>query len=311
MTHPSSEFPLIPASTTPRLLFAEVLPAGAETESAAETESRVSLDLETGAPLPLEKLAYGWVRLPSREILYYAAPRDHVPPHDAFAPAGAVLPDPATIVLPEGVTTEDFQKAARDFHADLRPRAELAQLRARAAADKLLSRLTLPLRLGAVAGLALLIGAGMLTGWSSWRESRLDANADKLKSAEERADMLAMLDRMEAAGHSVFDALAMVNPSRPEGVAFSRVIFSDNRDLTLEGRASDVNAINRMADALRGSGLFGEAKLPKLDASDGRSSFSMKIPVTKWPKIADAATELSGASASDDKPVTVSKETGA
>lgn len=311
MTHTTPESPLIPVPSAHRFFFAEVLPAGADTESAADTESRVSLDLESGAPLPLEKLAYGWVRLPSREILYYAAPRDHVPAHDAFAPAGAVLPDAEGIVFPAGVTPEDFQKASRDFHADLRPRPELAQLRARASADKLLSRLTLPLRLGAVAGVLLLLGAGVFAGLAAWQEARLAADAAKLKSAEERADMLATLDRMEAAGHSVFDALAMVNPSRPEGVAFSRVIFSDNRDLTLEGRASDVSAINRMAGALHASGHFGEAKTPKLDASDGRSSFSMKIPVIKWPAIADAATEVPSPGESDEKTADTSKETGA
>jgi hypothetical protein len=186
-------------------------------------------------------------------------------------------------------------------------------VRARAAADRLLSRLTLPLRLGAVAGIVLLLAAGALTVVSGVRESRLAADAGTLKSAEERADMLAALDRMEVAGHSVFDALALVNPSRPDGAAFTRVIFSDNRELSLEGRASDVNAINRMVDSLRASGLFGEAKIPKLDASDGRSSFSMKIPVTKWPEIADAATEAPAPSPEPpvEKPANASKGAGA
>ena len=100
------------------------------------------LDLETGAPLPPEKLAYGWVRLPSRDILYYAAPRDRLPAHDAFAPAGTVLPEPEKILLPDGVSPEDFLRASRDFHADLRPRAELAGLRSRAVADAMLTRIS-------------------------------------------------------------------------------------------------------------------------------------------------------------------------
>ena len=119
MTTPASDHaPERAPATDDRLFFAERLPAGAESESPSDTESRVVLDLETGSPLPLDRLAYGWVRLPSRDILYYAGPKERVPPHDPFAPAGTVVPPVASVVLPDGVNEQDFAKACLLYTSD-------------------------------------------------------------------------------------------------------------------------------------------------------------------------------------------------
>ena len=286
MIHPAPEPPRSPsAPPASRLFFAERLPAGPEGESPAEAESRVLLDLETGAPLPADRLAYGWVRLPSREILYYAAPRDRVPAHDSVAPAGAVIPAIDDVVLPAGVDAESFRKATRDFYADLRPRAEIAALRARASSDALIGKLLLPMKLGALAGLLLLIAGIVLSSLVAVKRRKLDAEAPALKAVQSRADTLAALERLEGPGRSVFDALAVVNTHRPEGVGFNSVTFADNRELTLDGRASDVSGVNRLKDALTSTGFFGPVELPKLDASGGRSNFRMRLVFKNWPKV--------------------------
>lgn len=293
MNHPTPESPPIPVSipAAQRLFFAELLPAGHEAESAGEVESRVLLDLETGSPLPADRLAYGWVRLPSREILYYAAPRERVPAHDAFAPAGTVLPAPDNILLPDGVSPEDFARATRDFYADLRPRPELAELRSRAKADALLSRLALPLKLGALAGVLVMAAVGVLFVMVATSRHRYDAIAEPAKAAEAKADMLASLERLEGPGRSIFDALAIVNPYRPEGVSFTRVTLVANRELSLEGRAtgtSGVSSITKMESALKDSGVFSSSEAPKVETSGGRPSFRMRFLMTKWPEVADS-----------------------
>lgn len=273
-----------------RLFFAERLPAGPDSESPSDTESRVVLDLETTSPLPLERLAYGWVRLPSKDILYYAAPKERVPDHDPFAPAGTVLPDPQTVVLPDEVSAADFAKANRDFYADLRPRPELSEMRVRAAADALLSKLSLPLKLTMLAAILLLVAGGVFAGMNTVAKRRIDATAKDVKEARARADMLASIDRMEAAGHSVFDALAVVNPSRPEGVEFSKVTFSTGRELALEGNASSAGLVTKMESDLRATGFLGAFPQPEIQSSGGRTRFRMRMSFTKWPAIADAAT---------------------
>lgn len=289
MTHSTPEpSPKPSAPASGRLFFAERLPSGPDGESPAEAESRVLLDIETGAPLPADRLAYGWVRLPSREILYYAAPRERVPAHDSVAPAGTVLPAADDVVLPEGVDTATFLKASRDFYADLRPRSTLAELRARSSADSLIGKILLPLKLAAVAGLLLLLVAGVLNAMSGYKQNQLDAEAPALKLAESRADTLVALEHLEGPGRSLFDALAVVNPHRPEGVGFSRASLADNRELTVEGRAPDVSGINRMKDALQATGFFSSIDLPKLDASGGRSSFRMRLLFKSWPKVEGA-----------------------
>jgi hypothetical protein len=281
MTHPAPD----PAPVSTRLFFGEQLPSGPEGETAAEAEARVLLDLETGAPVPLDRLAYGWVRLPSREILYYAGPRERVPAHDPVAVSGSVLPDADAVVLPAGVDVETFRKASRDFYADLRPRAELAELRLRASADTLISRLVTPMKFGALAGLLLLSVGAVFSSLAAVSRRKLDAEAPALKAVEAKADTLVALERLEGPGRSVFDALSVVNPHRPEGVGFSRVIFSDNRTLELQGRSSDVSGVNRMKDALLATDLFASVELPQLDASGGRSSFRMRLNFKNWPKI--------------------------
>lgn len=286
MIHPAPEPPRSPsAPPASRLFFAERLPAGPEGESPAEAESRVLLDLETGAPLPADRLAYGWVRLPSREILYYAAPRDRVPAHDSVAPVGTVLPEVDDVVLPSGVDAESFRKATRDFYADLRPRADLAALRARASSDALIAKLLLPMKLGALAGVLLLIVGIVFTSLVAVKRRKLEADAPALKAVQSRADTLVALERLEGPGRSVFDALAVVNFHRPEGVGFNSVTFTDSRELTLDGRASDVSGVNRLKDALTASGFFGPVELPKLDASGGRSTFRMRLVFKNWPKV--------------------------
>ncbi len=278
------------------LFFAELLPA-LDGESAADTEARVRLELETSAPLPVDKLAYGWVRLASREPLFYAAPRERLPAHDPFAAPGAVLPPRDSVLLPDGVSEADFAGAQRDLYADLRARPELFRLRERAVADRLLSRVTPFLKYGALVALVLLLAAGALAATRAVREARLAAEAPALKSARDRLSLLMTLDRFESPARSVFDALALVNPHRPETVAFTRVAFADNRELTLEGRSTDAAAVNRMADALRAGGLFASADIQKLEASGGRTTFRLRLIHSHWPKFADAPTEVAPAPA--------------
>ena len=293
-TPPTSD--ATPAPPKP-LFFADRLPDVAS-ESAAEAESRVLLELETTSPLPAEKLAYGWVRLPSRDLLYYAAPRERVPAHDAFATPGAVLPEPDAVLLPDGVSADDFRAASRDLYADLRPRAELLLLRERAAADRLLTRVAPALKFGALAGIALLLVGGGLAAERALKENALRASATALKTARENLTLLDTLDRFDAPARSVLDALALVNPHRPEPVAFTRVTFSDNRELALEGRSGEASAVNRFADSLRSAGLFAGVEVLKLETSGGRTTFRMRLSVTKWPKFADAPTPAEAAPAS-------------
>lgn len=280
-----------PPPSSPTTFFCERLPDIA-TESPAATEARVLLELETTSPLPPEKLAYGWVRLPSRDILYYAAPRERTPAHDAFAAPGSVLPRTDDLLLPENVTEADLRAASRDLYADLRPRTELLLLRERAAADRLLSRATPALKIGAVLGLLLAFAGAGLAAEHALREHRLANDAARIKASRERLALLDTLDRFATPARSVFDALAMVNPHRPESVGFTRVVFADNRELTLEGRASDASAVNRMADALRKAGPFGAVDIRKLEASGGRTTFSLRVTVNKWPKIGDTPTAM-------------------
>ena len=291
MTSPAQD-PVPERTTAPddRLFFAERLPAGPESESPAETEARVLLDLETSSPLAIDKLAYGWVRLPSKDILYYAAPRERVPPHDAFASAGTVLPPAGAVVLPDDVPAADFLRASRDFYADLRPRADLAEMRVRARADSLLSKLSLPLKLITVA-CVLLLGAGAtVSGMNAATRRRIDGGAKDVKEAQTRADMLSTIDRMEAAGHSVFDALAVLNPARPEGVHFTRVAFSTGRELALDGDADNAGLVTRLESALRTTGFFSAFGQPNIQTSGGRTKFQMRLSFRQWPEITDAAT---------------------
>lgn len=269
-------------------VFTERLPSGPPDESPAETDSRVRLDLEIHAPLPVDRLAYGWVRLVSGDVLYYAMPVERVPPHAEDVPAGRLIPDPARLLLPEGVSPGDLDGSTGGIYADLRPRDVLARRVSRAAADKILSRTVWPMRIGVgVAAVLLLVSLGM-SAHTAWRDRRLEGEAERIREAEARADALFTLERLSGSGRSVFDLLAVVNVHRPESVAFSRVTFEDNRELVIEGRAGGVADINRWGDALRTTGHFGVVETPKLDTSRGRSTFRMRLTVTRWPKIADA-----------------------
>lgn len=278
---------IVSSGTADTLVFAERLPAGVPGESPDDTEARVRLDLELNAPLPLERLAYGWVRLANGDVLYYAMPVERLPAHEAGAPVGGVVPDAASLVLPEGLSLSDLNGMRSGPFADLRPRDVLAEIGRRAAADRVLARVAGPLRIAAALAVVLLAVDGGLAAYNAWREQALAAEADSLKQAESRADALSTLDRLSGGGRSVFDALAVVNAHRPEAVSFSRVVFSDNRELIIEGRAAGVADINRMSDALRASGHFGVVETPKLDTARGRSSFRMRLTMSRWPKLAD------------------------
>lgn len=288
----SSEFSRDP-SAAEEVFFAELLPAGPSGESAAETESRVLLDLESTSPLPVERLAYGWMILGTGEVLYYAAPRDRMPPHDTFAPAGSVVPSVRTVMLPEGVAFEAYNAAKRDLYADVRPRPELMGLRSRAVADGFIGKIARPLRFVAAFAVVLLAAGAVLWGYNDRREAALAEQASAVKRAEERLVVLGTLEKLDATGRSIFDALAMVNPSRPESVGFSKASLTDNALLSVDGRSSEVSAVNRMQESLKATGNFGAITIPKLDAASGRANFSMKIPVTRWAPMADAPTQAS------------------
>lgn len=269
------------------LWFTETLPAAGTDESLAEAEARVLLDLETDSPIPVDRLAYGWVRLPSREILYYAAPRDRIAEADEFAPVGTIVPSADELLLPPRVAAEDFRRAARHHFSDIRDRETIDRLRRNASADKLLARVSLPLKLGAAAGLLLVVAAAGLNLRSTLTEKSLAAQAEKSREIRMKADLLAQLDRLENANHSVFDAVAIVNAHRPDGVVFNRITLEQGTDLTLEGRAPDIAAVTRFKEALLASGHFAASGAEKLDAAAGRASFRLRFSLKSWPKIAD------------------------
>lgn len=278
------------------LFFAERLPAPPGGESDRETEERVRLALEARAPLPLERLAYGWVRLRSGDLLAYAAPVERTPAHAPEAPPGTVLPAPSAILAPPGVTLADIAAATRTDYADLRPRAELAALRERARTALALARLRLPLRLAAGVGCALILGAVGLRLHAAATSRRLGADAARIASAETASDLLATLDNLDAASRSPFDLLAVVNACRPDGVTFSRMRADAAGRLVLEGRGPGMTEVNRMTDALRACGVFSSVALPKITAASGRTTFELRLAAGRWPRIADAATPAAPAS---------------
>jgi hypothetical protein len=271
--------------------FVDVLTVISTDDSNVEIERRVRWELEGHSPIPIERLAYGWVRLSNDKVLYYATPFAPVGLAADMCPPGALIPAWSDLDSPDGVTEEDWNDAVRSDFSDIRDRGRLVELRRRESTGKLLRRLRLPMRVGVIAGLSLWLMAALFAAWTTLIDRRLVSSEGAATTALAKEEMLANMSRFSSGKHSVFDILAVVNRHRPTGVLLSRVEFFGN-ELVLEGRAGEVRQVNAYADELRASGVFGTIELPKIDTTGGRALFRLRLVPLRWPKVSPPNAEV-------------------
>jgi len=248
-------------------------------------ETRVRWELEGHAPVPLEDLAYGWVRLADARVLYYATPFVPAGLRDDESPPGVCIPVWSELDVPEGLTEQAWSDAGRTDYADIRDRGRLDLLRRRAVTGRRLRRLQAPLLVFGAVGV-LLVTAGLVLNFRArLLERRLVAGAPAAAAMTAKRDLLLRLARFAEPGSGLFDLLVVANRYRPPGIALSRAEWADGV-LVLDGRAGDVRQVNDYVGKLRHTGVFGTVAPAKIDTSGGKALFRVRLTVARWPKVA-------------------------
>lgn len=239
-------------------------------ESDETVERCVRLTLERESPLPLPKLAWGWVRT-SDGARYHAASR-HRLNLLGFATDST---DGAPILPACGNEAE-----ARSPYADMRDRSVLAALAEQANRERLNARLHRISAGIAGCGLALwVLGLGIGIANEN-RKRRLETDGAKLAEIEAKA---AIAGNADGGGTTLryFKALGEINHCRPDGVIFTRVEWNTGH-YDVQGRADSVDAANRFVKTLRENPAMREVTTEDLSTQGGLTRFRLKLK-TKTP----------------------------
>lgn len=163
------------------------------------------------------------------------------------------------------------------WKADLRPSAELAQLREKRRTDE---RLWHWVRGAAVLLVVALLAQGFL--WTldlSLRQKReqVSAQADRVSSVEERAGLVQRLRDLGGNRPSLFRSLGELNLLRPEEIQFLEVEFSQPGQFLIEGRTSAIRPLNEFAERLGAADQWELVERPRSRSREGRIEFELRV----------------------------------
>ncbi len=269
-------------------------------ENDETVEARVRLKLEAIAPLPLTRLAWGWVRV-GEVALIYASSRERLAAAGIRVDASAgepCLPDFSGAKLPSGISPEALAVALRHRYSDMRDRVVLGALAEAERTESALLWVRRVTRGLAIAGAALFVLGLGLFGFAAWRTGTCERRAAHIAEIEARAELAAELSQSARGAGGAYELLAAVNAHRPDPVTLTRCEWEGDALMRVAGVSESVAQVNRFVTALRVTGLFGAVDAERMETAGGKTNFRLKLTVVRRPVMrasSFAKKEVSGA----------------
>ena len=139
----------------------------------------------------------------------------------------------------------------------------------------------------AVIFVLLLAGAeGVLFAARGWLENQLgiiDSQRDAVAKVEEQQILVNKLEQVAQNELRPIEILEAANNIRLKlnlGIEYDSVIIDGENHITIEGKASSINALNRYVENLKGSGLFELLVEPENLTRAGKTTFKVSLAYT-------------------------------
>ncbi|MBC2592722.1 hypothetical protein H5P28_00460 [Ruficoccus amylovorans] len=174
-----------------------------------------------------------------------------------------------------------------------------------------------------VVALVLILGGftwGVLSVMQSSRLARIERQTPEIMALELKEQNLNDLKQFVGSPFRPFDILGDLNNVKrhgmgANGIYFDSVALSNDNEVTVRGKASNIVEVNRYADALKKSGLFEEINAPDYQSrGSGEARFTLDLrylgPPTSSESETDSATGEAADPASAPAPEPSSAEAG-
>lgn len=130
------------------------------------------------------------------------------------------------------------------------------------------------------AALLLLVEAVLLTCnlWLNTREARVANQSDAVATIQEQQALSVKLERVFENQLRPVAVLEVLNSLRPaKSIHFNETSTEENNQVTIEGEATTVNALNAYIDQLKASGQIELLAPPKTLTRSGKTTFSVEL----------------------------------
>lgn len=136
----------------------------------------------------------------------------------------------------------------------------------------------------ALFALLLILAEGVLFASQSWLNTRLEKIKKQqvaVSKVEEKQTLVNKLEQVAQNEMRPIEMLEAANNIRLKlnlGIEYDEVIIEGDNNITIEGKASSVNAINRYTEGLKNSGRFELLGMPKTPTTrSGKTSFQISL----------------------------------